>query len=168
MNGADIISAERERQIHEEGYSAGHDAAHDYKDLLDAASCYLWSAQQGPDGHKELEAPAQWPWDKEYWKPKTRFHDMKRCGALVAAALDRFLDQHAEEHTEQEPDGRGTDTNKFLLDQNFDLREQRRVLNDRVAAVEKALEGRAAAIIETMSEKQMGEAGWVRPHRMGG
>jgi len=99
MTGAEIISAERQRQIEEEGYTAEHDAEHEYWDLLDAASCYLWSAQQEPKGHTELEAPLQWPWDRDWWKPKTRFHDMKRCGALVAAALDRFREQHADEHS---------------------------------------------------------------------
>jgi len=35
-----------------------------------------------------------WPWGVEYWKPKDPLTNLVRAGALVAAAIDRYLEDN--------------------------------------------------------------------------
>lgn len=95
MNVIDEITAERERQIEAEGFSIDHDDQHNAGELLTAALCY---AQRRMDENRfgtfTPNAPAAWPWDEDWWKPKDRRRDLVRAAALLVAEIER-LDRHA-------------------------------------------------------------------------
>lgn len=87
----DAITAERERQITEEGYDAAHDRMHGHQ-LMAAAMCYLTVASH-PHPSDLTRAPIGWPWAERYWKPGggcTR--NLVKAGALIAAALDSMTE----------------------------------------------------------------------------
>lgn len=93
MNGAQLIAAERTRQIEDEGYKPEHDDEHVNGEMVEAACCYIRQAI----GRRWLEnkeyrqdpAPDEWPWDEEWWNPQTPERDLVKAGALIAAELDR-------------------------------------------------------------------------------
>jgi hypothetical protein len=85
--GANIISAERSRQINVEGFSLESDLKL-YKQnnqLLEAAQWYLAAALRSlPD--------AEWPWDpKDYKVSETEVGNLIKAGALIAAHIDVVL-----------------------------------------------------------------------------
>jgi hypothetical protein len=82
----DLIAAERERQVSQEGYTAEHDAGHSHA-LVDAALCY---ARAGT--WIKPYPPLAWPWADQYWKPTgDPVRDLTKAGALIAAAIDSLL-----------------------------------------------------------------------------
>ena len=87
MNGAELITKERRRQIEEEGWSAAHDNLHRDNELAYAAATYILDFIE-PDGdHHKL-----WPWRPEDFKP-TRSNPIRqlvKVGALIAAEIDRL------------------------------------------------------------------------------
>jgi hypothetical protein len=83
MAGIDLIAAERERQIVEEGFDTKHDYQHSQVTLEIAAHCYLLA--DGP----ESPMPPEWPWSPKWWKPKDKQRNLVRAGALYLAAADR-------------------------------------------------------------------------------
>lgn len=83
MKGRDLIAAERQRQITEEGFDAQHDAEHTSAILERAAMCYLVA-----DDSNAPQDPC-WPWDSVWWKPKDRQSNLIKAGALYLAAADR-------------------------------------------------------------------------------
>lgn len=92
--GADLIAAERQRQVEEEGYDPDHDATHDDQGLAWAARCYIDAATIPADQWEDITTPPlNWPWYPEDWKP-TRgvdtVRDLVRAGALIAAEIDRL------------------------------------------------------------------------------
>ena len=87
MTGSELIAAERQRQIVQEGFNAEHDSQHSGADLLAAAKCY---AEKNPAMHNDANFPLEWPWDYDWWKPGTRERDLVRAGALALAAVDRI------------------------------------------------------------------------------
>lgn len=93
--GADLIRAERQRQIEEEGWSAEHDAEHDDQSLAWAARCYIDAATIPADQWRSIRVPPlNWPWRVEDWKPtrgEDTVRDLVRAGALIAAEIDRRL-----------------------------------------------------------------------------
>lgn len=100
--GVDLIAAERERHVTEEGYTAEHDAGHDHE-LASAAAMYALPAAIRPQPlHSSL--PWAWPWPSYYWKPtpNNRVRELVKAGALIAAAIDSLL---AEEDDESEDAG---------------------------------------------------------------
>ena len=71
--GAQLILAERRRQIEAEGWSPFHDDKHRRRELAKAAESYL-STHSSPDvtapRRPGLAAPCwNWPWAKKWWKP---------------------------------------------------------------------------------------------------
>ena len=87
MTGAELIVAERQRQIEQENWSAGHDDAHQHGELRDAASCYLLDAGVHPTG----DPGGWWPWDDAWWKPSDDpVRNLVKAGALLAAEIDRI------------------------------------------------------------------------------
>jgi len=84
--GAEKIAQERQRQIVEEGYGLSHDMHHSYVDFKLAAVSYLL-ADIDPERSKEY-----WPFEPQYYKPKSVERNMERAGALTAAAIDRYTD----------------------------------------------------------------------------
>jgi hypothetical protein len=103
--GTELIDAERDRQITEEGYTAKHDKDHAWE-LIRAGALYADQTAQRIKGFPYLPAgvtdisddPWVWPWDASYWKPTgDPVRDLVKAGALIAAAIDSLLE---EEHNE--------------------------------------------------------------------
>lgn len=84
--GAELIAAERRRQVTVEGWTEDHDDRHEGGELAYAAICYL-----DPDDADRIELC--WPWDMVDFKPSEgdRLRDLVKAGALVAAEIDRLL-----------------------------------------------------------------------------
>ena len=90
--GTNLIAVERQRQIHKEKYNKEHDAEHTNGELAIAGSTYALP----PRLRMFLlykNAPMNWPWDEEYWKPvpNDRVKELVKAGALIAAEIDRLL-----------------------------------------------------------------------------
>jgi hypothetical protein len=73
--GADMIAAERRRQIEVEGWTTAHDREHGPDSLKQAAACYACYSDD-------------WPWEPAAFKPKGPLHNLIVAGALYQAALD--------------------------------------------------------------------------------
>ena len=71
--GIELIAAERNRQIEEEGWTAEHDDNHERMDLVYAAIAYAIHAT----GRSHLEK-VWWPWVFGY-KPKDPLTDLTRA-----------------------------------------------------------------------------------------
>lgn len=104
QTGAELIAAERRRQVEVEGWTAEHDAAHRECQLLDAAICYAGMAGSllmDQDKGKEakgglLEA---WPWNEQWWKPSDDpVRNLVKAGALIAAEIDRIVNERGTTH----------------------------------------------------------------------
>jgi hypothetical protein len=89
MTGAELIAAERARQIAEEGYTAEHDHGHAIQ-ITQAAQSYVGLALREQRGTwLPMDVPIMWPWDASYWKPTgDPVRDLTKAGALIAAAID--------------------------------------------------------------------------------
>jgi len=85
------LRLERLRQIHEEGYDREHDDGHDWRQFVKAATAYLLAAVDMPHHGAEF-----WPWEPEYFKPKSPFRNMVRAGALLIAGMERFARERIE------------------------------------------------------------------------
>lgn len=104
--GTDLIAAERERQVTEEGYTVEHDAGH-ASDLIQAAGCYAAEADGQVRGFAASEPGvvplsdsdlglSNWPWAARYWKPTgDPVRDLVKAGALIAAAIDSLTADEA-------------------------------------------------------------------------
>lgn len=122
MNGIELIAAERQRQIEQEGWTPDHDDEHDDGSLAAAAACYALPmpimakrvvTRDDSGGRGEcpvwrqvaFNVPKLWPvsWAPEYWNPKDRVRDLVRAGALIAAEIDRIQRTAAA----QDSNGRG-------------------------------------------------------------
>mgnify|MGYP003501457172 CR=1 FL=1 len=81
----DLIVAERERQITQEGWSVSHDDQHEDSELAEAASCYALPPTIGVRAE-------HWPWDWSWWKPteKDRIRELVKAGALIIAEIERL------------------------------------------------------------------------------
>ena len=87
--GTHMITAERNRQVREEGYTAEHDAGHSPSMLPAAAYSYLEEVLFPMGVSDDLLPPSEWPWRSEDWKPdEDRLVNLVKAGALVAAAID--------------------------------------------------------------------------------
>lgn len=88
MTGIELIAAERQRQIEKEGWTVEHDRQHKNGELAQAASCYAMKRCVTDP----FQAPIQWPWSLEYWKPTpdNRIKELTKAGALIAAEIDRL------------------------------------------------------------------------------
>jgi len=93
-NGAQRILAERNRQIHAEGYDAERDVAHTKRQLLAAAACYLFCGRFTEDTIEEMwrRGIQSWPWDRGTFKPSLDpIRNLEKAGALIAAEIDRLM-----------------------------------------------------------------------------
>jgi len=107
MTGIELIAAERERQIHSEGWTSNHDAQHSTGELAIAGACYALRISQvhlptsvnSPRGlesqidfTRPLPNQITWPWDNEWYKPtpENRVRQLVKAGALIAAEIDRL------------------------------------------------------------------------------
>ena len=88
MSGLDRIIAERNRQISDENWSAGHDDQHTDEELVAAAICY---AGHPKDLRHPKDVPDMWPWSEGWWKPsRNKIRNLTKAGALIAAEIDRL------------------------------------------------------------------------------
>ncbi|MBX3031447.1 MAG: hypothetical protein KF809_14975 [Chloroflexi bacterium] len=88
-SGAQLIAAERERQVVEEGYTAEHDAGH-AEELILAAAAYIVNLTNSSDG-VIVDPHEFWPWAGRFWKPTEDVRrDLVKAGALIAAAIDAW------------------------------------------------------------------------------
>lgn len=92
--GVELISAERKRQVEQEGWTKEHDAKHANSELAQAAACYAmpeWDRKYISTGLGPR--PILWPWYIEWWKPtpNDRIRELVKAGALIAAEIDRLL-----------------------------------------------------------------------------
>lgn len=92
MNGAELIAAERVRQIYGEGWTAEHDAGRCTGDLARAAHCYIHAAELNMSRSPlPGRLPKNWPWEDEFWKPSPDpIRNLVKAGALIAAEIDRL------------------------------------------------------------------------------
>lgn len=108
MTGAERITAERERQVVEEGWTPNHDDdTHTLGELAAAGACYALLGTRWKDSSilgAPLVSSILWPWEREWWKPANypdppyppdvhidrRQKDLVRAGALIAAEIDRL------------------------------------------------------------------------------
>lgn len=99
--GIEIIAAERQRQIEQEGWTPEHDDAHASGELIDAAICYAAAADGLRAGAtvKEIEwrilskdfDTLIWPWESEWLKVSNDpARNLAKAGALIAAEIDRL------------------------------------------------------------------------------
>lgn len=98
MNGVELIAAERDRQVNQEGYTREHDDEHDDAALLNAAWAYLLASRQIVTKQPGWlhRVPAAWPWGRAWWKPSDDpVRNLVKAGALIAAEIDRL--QRAQE-----------------------------------------------------------------------
>jgi len=84
--GAELIAAERTRQIKREKFTAEHDDQHTSSELLQAAICY---AENGSDFCLGADG-VTWPWAATDWKPTGKIENLVKAGALIAAEIDRL------------------------------------------------------------------------------
>lgn len=86
LSGAELIAAERRRQVEEEGWTPEHDGEHAEGDLYEAAIAYLLAL-----GERDQPPPDVWPWDSSWWKPTPgdEVRQLVKAGALIAAEIDR-------------------------------------------------------------------------------
>jgi|GEM_PF-5624672 len=91
--GIELIAAERQRQIDQEGWTAKHDDQWEDGELVKAAISYLVATDDEASNFtktRESFSLSFWPWELRWWKPKTRRENLIRAGALIAAELDRI------------------------------------------------------------------------------
>lgn len=79
------VVAERFRQIEREGWSIEHDDGHDRGTLAKAGAAYILHA-----GTESPAMPHEWPWTREWWKPRGYRRDLVRGVALAIAEGERF------------------------------------------------------------------------------
>ena len=97
MKGIELIEAERKRQIEVEGFDADHDKSHNSDALAVAAAHYAMPESARTfmmtSDHKYL--PIFWPFEAEWWKPcpGDRIKELVKAGALIAAEIDRLIEQ---------------------------------------------------------------------------
>lgn len=93
------VQAERRRQVETEGWTPEHDDQLSDGQMAQAAGCYALHAggigTDWPGGIRNGSA-LFWPWDEEWWKPKSARENLVRAGALVLAEIER-LDRSATE-----------------------------------------------------------------------
>lgn len=90
VGGIDLVIRERMRQIHEEGWTAKHDDAHDRGSLALAGACYAIPPEERDTAR--LTVPYLWPFDEEWWKPTDdRMRELVKAAALIVAEIDREL-----------------------------------------------------------------------------
>ncbi len=90
--GAELIAAERRRQVDVEGWTPEHDVEHYEDDLALAAACYALPPLPVGRGYGEDRPPFMWPWSARWWKPTPhdRVRELVKAGALIAAEIDRL------------------------------------------------------------------------------
>jgi hypothetical protein len=83
------VTAERTRQISQEGFDTSHDDLYVDSELSAAAMCYL--LHESGWERKVLSPPTMiWPWAIKWWKPTNRRRNLVKAAALILAEIDRL------------------------------------------------------------------------------
>lgn len=91
LSGSDLIAAERQRQVAQEGWTPEHDDSHIRGQIAQAAECYVHQARVRAAYLPGKYPPFWWPWDSRWWKPSgDPVRDLVKAGALIAAEIDRL------------------------------------------------------------------------------
>ena len=98
LDAIDMISAERTRQINQEGFAVGHDKRH-FSGELAMAACYYAIPCQVEVSDKGFRAslypdvffPGHWGLDWAKRHSKDRIRQLVVAGALIVAEIDRLL-----------------------------------------------------------------------------
>jgi hypothetical protein len=92
VTGANLVGAERVRQVTDEGYTPEHDEQHTGAELAWAAWCLLDRAAS-QDPRMVERVPTMWPFEDGSWpaQDKTPMRLLIQAGAYVAAEIDRRL-----------------------------------------------------------------------------
>ena len=93
MSGAELIAAERQRQIAVEGWTAEHDDEHCMGEMIGAAVTYAAHALEiVSDGEVPgADNEGWWPWEDACFKPSPEpTRNLVKAGALIAAEIDRL------------------------------------------------------------------------------
>lgn len=113
--GVELIAAERERQVTQEGWTPEHDKQHDHGELAMAAVCYasprrVFVQRQGLNAvvfadpwpfppHSDISGRGYYDWDKRKSgnivqsmpeQGANRIAFLVKAGALIAAEIDRL------------------------------------------------------------------------------
>lgn len=95
------VAIERYRQINDEGWTAEHDRLHESNALAAAGAVYaLWPylCRNFSPEYAVTSVEIFWPFEPEWFKPKTRRQDFVRAAALIIAEIDRMDALALEEH----------------------------------------------------------------------
>jgi hypothetical protein len=88
MTGVELIAAERQRQMEQEGWTPAHDDTHDEGELRDAAIAYALTVDARTEAATIRD---RWPWEPSWWKPSDDpLRNLAKAGALIAAEIDRL------------------------------------------------------------------------------
>ncbi|GEP11698.1 hypothetical protein [Methylobacterium gnaphalii] len=100
---ASDVLAERSRKLEAEGCTFEYDDTQTCGEMARAASCYAERAAlasqcvaQGLYAPKDIDAevrlptPANWPWDRIWWKFGSRRQALVKAGALILAEIERL------------------------------------------------------------------------------
>lgn len=94
QTGVELIAAERQRQMEQEGWTPEHDDQHSEGELSCAGYLYamIASAQcRWENTQIEFGVPVSWPWNPCWWKPSDDpVRNLVKAGALIAAEIDRL------------------------------------------------------------------------------
>jgi len=92
MTGIALITAERDRQVTEEGWTPDHDRYLKDNELAIAAACYAVNKLPGLSVAEYGNMDA-WPFAEEWDKraSHSRFRSLVIAGALLCAEIDRIL-----------------------------------------------------------------------------
>lgn len=97
MKSLDMITAERKRQIYDEGWDSEHDDRHTDGELARAAICYTANALgvevKEVGTAQRFTVGNLWPWNED-WDKRDKHDDFRSltiAGALIAAEIDRRL-----------------------------------------------------------------------------
>ncbi len=93
----DDVTAERRRQIEEEGWIPERDDRYsrgefEASDLAYAAAAYAlgrWGYTVEAAGIDQVNIPI-WPWEYRWWKPTTQRANLVKAGALILADIERI------------------------------------------------------------------------------
>jgi len=93
LTGAELIAAERKRQIEEEGWDEQHDDQWAIDALAEAGACYALAAHYRDDLASADAVPVLFRLGPEWWKPTPtdRVKELVKAGALIAAEIDQIL-----------------------------------------------------------------------------
>lgn len=94
IQGINDVSAERLRQIEEEGYGYNNDDKYPGGELAAAGACYAmhaaWNLAPINAGKDLPGTPAWWPFDVVHWKPADPRRNLVKAAALIIAEIDKI------------------------------------------------------------------------------